>query len=153
MWGGRTKDFKEYGDVAATVNIYQPYTESWDEQRLNGHPLPRVYSGASASTGHHLYAYGGIDGSRYLSSLHQINTKSLVCSEVVVSNAALGPMRKGGSGMVTFDNDHLLCIGGHGIPSSPTQPGSKFIRNTKLIDGSGWTNEHHSFNLKEGEGV
>ena len=150
VWGGRTKDFKS-GDVAATVNIYQPYTESWDEQRLKGRPPPRLYGGACASTGHHLYLYGGHNGSRYQSSLHQINTKSLVCSEVVVSNAALGPMRKVGCGMVTCDDDHLLCIGGYGILSSPTQPGSEFIKDTRFNSGNGWTNEHHSFHLKEGE--
>ena len=153
MWGGRTKDFKN-GDVAATVNIYQPYTESWDEQRLKGRPPPWLYYGSCASTGHHLYLYGGHDGSRYQSSLHQINTKSLVCSEVVISNAALGPMRKVGCGMVTSDDDHLLCIGGDGYPIGPTQPGSEFIKDARCnADGSakGWTNEHHSFHLKEGE--
>ena len=153
VWGGRTKDFKK-DDVAATVNIYQPYTESWDEQRLKGRPPPWLYAGACASTGHHLYLYGGHDGSRYQSSLHQINTKSLVCSEVAISNAALGPMRKTGCGMVTCDDDHLLCIGGDGIPSSPTQPdpGSKFIKDTRYTGDFGWTNEQHSFHLKEGEG-
>ena len=148
VWGGRTKDFEGDGDVAATVNIYQPYTESWDEHKLKGRPLPWLYNGACASTGHHLYLYGGIDGLYLQNSLHQINTKSLVCSKVMISNAALGPMRKEGCGMVTCDDDHLLCIGGYGIPSDHTQPGSKFIKDT---NGSGWTNEHHSFHLKEGE--
>ena len=149
VWGGYTKDFKGKGGVAATVNIYQPYTESWDEQRLKGRPPPWLYGGAYASTGHHLYLYGGYDGSNEQGSLYQINTKSLVYSEVVISNAALGPMRKFGCGMVTCDDDHLLCIGGLGTPSSPTQPGSKFIKDTGDF---GWTNEHHSFHLKEGEG-
>ena len=152
MWGGRTKDFKK-GDVAATVNIYQPYTESWDEQRLKGRPPPWLYNGACASTGHHLYLYGGYDGSYDQGSLYQINTKSFVCSEVVISNAALGPMRKLGCGLVTCDDDHLLCIGGNGYPSGLTQPGSELIMDTIFNDGSRWTNEHHSFHLKEGEGV
>ena len=149
--GGRTEDFKGNGEVAATVNIYQPYTESWDEQRLKGRPLSWLYGGACASTGHHLYLYGGTDGSHKKGSLYQINTKSLVCSEVVISNAALGPMRKWGCGMVTCDDDHLLCIGGCGIPSSPTQPGPEFINDTRFSDGSGRTNEHHSFHLNEGK--
>ena len=151
-WGGCTKDFKK-GDVEPTVNVYQPYTESWDEKRLKGRPPPMLYNGASASTGHHLYLYGGFDGSHLQTSFYQINTKSLVCSEVVVSNAALSPMMKMGCGMVTCDDDHLLCIGGYGIPSSPIQPGSKFVRDTRYIDSGGWTNEHHSFHLKEGKGV
>ena len=148
VWGGSTEDFKGNGDVAATVNIYQPYTESWDEQRLKGRPPPWLYNGVCASTGHHLYLYGGCDGSAYQSSLYQINTKSLVCSEVVISNAALGPTSEWGFGMVTCDDDHLLCVGacGYSIPSSPGYA---------YVNGIGRTNEHHSFhlNLKEGEGV
>ena len=50
--------------------------------------------------------------------------------------------------MVTSDDDHLLCVGacGYSIPSSPGYA---------YVNGTGRTNEHHSFhlNLKEGEGV
>ena len=144
VWGGRTKDFKGNRDVAATVNIYQPYTESWDEQRLKGRPPPWLYAGACAFTDHHLYLYGGHDGSHFQSSLYQINTKSLMCSEVVISNAALGPMKKTGCCKVICDIDHMLCIGGR-YTFSPTQPGSNY--------STGYTNEHHSFHIKEGEGV
>ena len=144
MWGGRTKDFKGNGDV---VNIYQPYTESWDEQRLKGHPPPWLYIGASASASHNLYLYGGHDGSDFCYSLYQINTKSLVCSEVRMSNGKGGPVLKRGCRIVTYGEDQLQCIGGYAFETpSGIQP--------KLEDnsGHGWSSEHHSLHLKEGKG-
>ena len=94
--------------------------------------------------------YGGVDGSRVLNCLHQLDTQSWTWSELTKS----GPMRKGGCGMIAFDRK-LLLFGGDGIPSGPTQSGAKFIKikNSNNTDGSGWTNELHLFDLKEGEGV
>ena len=57
-----------------------------------------------------------------------------------------------GCGMVSHDN-HLLILGGYGYPSGPTQPGAEFIKDSRHTDGVGWTNEVHSYDLKEGEGV
>ena len=54
--------------------------------------------------------------------------------------------------MIAFDKK-LLLFGGYGYPSHSTQPGAKFIMNSKSSGGRGWTNELHLFDLKEGEGV
>ena len=54
--------------------------------------------------------------------------------------------------MIEFDKK-LLLFGGYGYPSGPTQPGAKFIKNSKYSYGRGWNNELHLFDLKEGEGV
>ena len=57
--------------------------------------------------------------------------------------------------MVAFDRK-LLLFGGYGNLSGPIQPGAKFIKNVINSDssgGSGWANELHLFDLKEGEGV
>ena len=61
-----------------------------------------------------------------------------------------GPMKKCGSGMIVYDSK-LVLFGGLGIPSGPTQPGSEFIVKESDTDGLGWTNELHTYNLKEGE--
>ena len=52
--------------------------------------------------------------------------------------------------MVTYD-ETLLCFGGYGYPSGITQPGAEFTKNSKYTDGSGWTNEVHAYDFKEGE--
>ena len=54
--------------------------------------------------------------------------------------------------MIAFDRE-LLLFGGDGISSGPSQPGAKFIKDSNYSYGSGWTNELHLFDLKEGEGV
>ena len=92
--------------------------------------------------------YGGSDRSRYLNSLHQLDTLSWTWSELTKP----GPMRKNGCGMIAFDKK-LLLFGGYGYPSGPAQTDATFIRSSKFTDGRGWTNELHLFDLKEGEGV
>ena len=60
--------------------------------------------------------------------------------------SSAGPMRMGACGMVAHD-------GGYGYPSGPTQSGAEFIKDSRYTGGRGWTNELHTFDLKEGEGV
>ena len=54
--------------------------------------------------------------------------------------------------MVTYGN-MLILFGGYGYPSGPTQPGAEFKKDSKFTGGAGWTNELHTFDLKEGEGM
>jgi hypothetical protein len=61
-------------------------------------------------------------------------------------------MRKRGSRMVICDNK-LVLFGGYGHPTGPTQPGAEFVKDDRYTDDAGWTNELHTFDLKEGEWV
>ena len=144
--GGRTKDSsKEKGELVHTFN---QLSESWSSKQCQGpSPPDRLYAGASAYAGHHLYLYGGSDGSRYQNSLHQLDTRSWTWSHL----SSAGPMRKDGCGMVTYD-ETLLCFGGYGEASDTTQPGAEFIKSSRHTH-RGWTNEFHAYDLKEGEGT
>ena len=95
-----------------------------------------------------MYLYGGRDGSRYESSLHQLDTRSWTWKQL----SSAGPMRKVMCGIVACDSEFVL-FGGYGFPSGPTQPGAEFIKDSRITGGRGWTNEVHTFDLKEGEGV
>ena len=145
--GGRTKGFKK-GRVTSTVHQFNQKSETWTVNSCYGPSPPCSYNGTSASAGHHIYMYGGNDGSRPLNSLHQLDTQSWTWSELTKS----GPMRKTGCGMVAFDRK-LLLFGGFGVSFGFTQPGANFIKYSKYSDGRGWTNELYLFNLKEGEGA
>ena len=123
------------------------YLEQWEEVRAEGPPPPGLYRGACASAGHHLYAYGGTDGNQLKGSLHQLDTRTSTWTQL---DTSAGPMRKSNCGMVSHGED-LILFGGYGVPSAPTQPGAEFIKDGNYA--SGWTNELHRFNLKEGEGV
>ena len=137
LWGG------EKGELAHTFN---QFSESWSSKQCQGpSPPDGLYNGASAYAGHHLYLYGGHDGSRYHNSLHQLDTRSWTWSHL----SSAGPMCKVGCGMVTY-GEKLLCFGGYGIPSDTTQP-ADFVKNSNLEDGTGWTNELYAYDLCKGE--
>ena len=85
-----------------------------------------------------------------LSTKYSLNVKILTWSQLCPAGTAGGPMRKAMCGMVHFHRDKLAVIGGYGIPTGPTQPGSTFIKDTTCTDGRGWTNEIHVFNLDQG---
>ena len=149
MWGGFTRDFlKGKSELASSVHCFHPLLEFWDVNKIGGVPPPGLYLGACASAGHHVYLYGGCDISHYYSSLHQLDTRSWTWKQL----SSAGPMKKESCGVVAHDSK-LVLFGGYGFPSGPTQPGAEFIKSSRFTDGRGWTNEVHTFDLKEGEGV
>ena len=148
VWGGGTKDFpKEKSEWAYSVHSFDPFSKFWDVNKCSGIPPPGLYTGACASAGHHVYLYGGSDGLCYQNSLNQLDTRSWTWKQL----SRTGPMRKVGCGMVACDSK-LVLFGGYGHPSDPTQPGADFMKDSKCTD-VGWTNELHTFDLKEGERV
>ena len=153
VWGGFSIDLEtgkvSLKDHTSTVLTFDSYLETWSHLNAGGTPPSGLYSCACASAGHYLYTFGGGgSNSKYTGSLHQLDTRTSMWTEL----AKDGPMKKANSAMVVYNN-HLILFAGYGIPSGPIQPGSEFILDRKATDGSGWTNEMHSFDLKEGERV
>ena len=145
MWGGEGGLGNSV--VTSIVHHYDPDSETWNTNTCEGSHPPGISNGACASAGHHLYTYGGWDdGGNEQGTLHQLDTRSrrwkLISSEG-------GPMKKRGSRMIVYDSK-IVVFGGFGQPSGPIQPGAKFYNDTSRRR-SGWTNELHTFNLKEGE--
>ena len=91
-----------------------------------------------------MYMYGGLNN-KFEGVLSCLNVKTLTWSQL-----SLAGRRKTGCGIVHFHHDKLAVIGGHGIPTGPTQPGSSFIKDTRFTDGRGSTNEIHVFNISQG---
>ena len=144
MYGGRTKDF--YHQVENTINLFDPYKEKWTTHKTTGTDPIRIYNAASAQLGNNYYLYGGFDGHDYMGCLYQFDSTWTTLKE----NHNNAPMRKSGCRITTY-SENLICTGGYGIPSGLHQLQSQFILDNYYDDGSGWTNELHSFNLKEGE--
>ena len=155
LWGGRVQDFPEGGrrKLASTIEIFDPYLETWDKHPTTGVPPPGLYYGACTSLLDLLYWFGGYDGSSYYNSLHRLDPTTLEWRELQSLNQADGPMRKRGCGMVSFLQDQLAVFGGYGIPTGHTQPGATFTKDTHFTDGSGWSNELHVFDTTEGMSV
>ena len=152
LWGGHVQGItgSKRRELASTIEIFDPYLETWDKRSTTGVPPPGLYSGACTSLLDSLYWFGGHDGSCYYNSLHRLDTTTLEWRELQPLDQADWPMRKFGCGMVSFLQDQLAVFGGHGIPTGPTQPGAMFTDNADFTDGRGWSNELHVFSITEG---
>ena len=152
LWGGYVPDFSASGrrKLVSTIEIFDPYLETWEECHTTGVPPPGLYGGACTSLLDSLYWFGGHDASSRYNSLHGLDPTTLEWREIQPLNQADGPMRKAWCGMVSFLQDKLAVFGGYGIPTGPTQPGAMFTKNTDFTDGSGWSNKLHVFNITEG---
>ena len=151
--GGRTKDFSEKRVqhlASAVVEIFDPYSELWEQRQVTGDvPLPGVYDTASASLNDILFSFGGTDGlGNFFNTLRRLDTKTWRWCQLSPQNAEGAPMPKVACGMISF-RDSLGVFGGYGIPRGPTEPQS-FIKNTRYIDGRGWTNMFHIYQLNDG---
>ena len=155
LWGGLTQDFHHGGQdkLKSTVNVFDPYLETWQEQCTTGVPSHGLASGAAVAHSTSLYSFAGHEGKCYQSSLHVLDTDTLMWTDVHVSNTAHSPMPKQGCGMVFFGTHHLATIGGYGVPTQPIQTGSSFHKDTRYTDGRGWTDEFHVFDVTEGKQI
>ena len=146
LWGGRVQDLFTSGrrKPSSTIEIFDPYLETWEEHHTTGVSPPGLYGGACTSLLDSLYWFGGHDGSSYYNSLHRLDTTTLEWKEIQPLNQADGPMRNIGCRMVSF-RDKLAVFGGYGIPTGPTQPGAMFTKDTRFTDGRGLSSELHVF--------
>ena len=149
--GGETKDLAEESKqhLSSVVEIFDPYSEWWEQRQVKGNaPSPGTYGAASASLHDDLFSFGGEDGRDLFNTVHRLDTKTWCWSQVSPQNADGAPMPKYGCRMIAYRNS-LVVFGGYGRPQGPTEP-QLFIKNTFTIDGRGWANEFHIYNLSEG---
>ena len=145
LWGGLTQD----SNRSEVINIFDSYVEMWKEQSTTGVPPPGQCAGSFSVVGSNLYYFGGYDGRKYFSSVHELQLSNLEWNEIVQSNTAEGPLPKWGGGMVAYQQQ-LAVIGGYGsAPTGPLQAGPEFIKNTEHPE-CGWNNEFHLFSIREG---
>jgi len=107
IWGGITKDFFQGGKymLESTVNVFDPYLETREEQHTIGVPPHGLYGAACTVNLHLLYSFAGFDGISRHNSLHVLDTNMLVWKDM--SNPTNCPMPKSGCGMVFFGKHHL----------------------------------------------
>ena len=154
--GGRTRDFSERNRkrLTSVVEIFNPYFEEWEQKQVRGDaPTPGTYAAASASLHHDLYTFGGLcttTKQKESNRLHRLDTKTWRWYELSPKNAEGAPMPKFGCGMVAFSTDGLGIFSGHALPRTTQPPAETFMKNVDHADGSGWTNEFHTYNVKKG---
>ena len=135
-------------ELSRQLEVYDCYSKTWIQRKTTGTPLRGLIHGACTSINNKIYSYGGHGGgdSPFTGTLSQLDTSTM---EWKLLTSDIGPMKKRGAGMIGLNDEQLAVLGGIGIPTSPTQPGSSFDRDGSS-DGSGWTNEFHIFNISNG---
>lgn len=148
LWGGRTENYRrDRNTLTSTVHVFDIFTESWETKHTSGSPPPGVYGGASASTGHCLYQYGGFDGSSSCDSFSSLDVTTFQWTELPRGDA----MKKSRCTILPWQaRGCLVVFGGVGVRIGPIQEGADFKRLSTSKSGHGFTNEMHVFNLKEG---
>ena len=148
--------FGDTGDSSTTaksglsrqVEVYDCYSKTWVQRKTTGTPPPGLAFGACTSINNKLCTYSGYGGdSPFTGTLSQLDTSTM---EWKCLTSDIGPMKKRGAGMIALNDEQLAILSGYGTPTSPTQPGSSFVRSSSSSDGRGWTNEFHIFNISNG---
>lgn len=155
--GGMTQDFSTETQrrLSSVVYIFDPYTEKWQEKKVNGEALVHgLYAAASASVNDEHFTFGGRGDQKIYNSLHRLKDVSQWTELCPKEKSQTLPMEKQGAGMVAF-GDRLAVFGGYGVPHGHNQRGSSFIMkdttNAKRYrDVTGWTNEFHIYRLDDG---
>ena len=145
--GGLTRHFSEKTKrrLARVIEIFDSYTEEWQQTEVTGEaPPPGVYLAASASVDGDLFSFGGYDGSIFYNTLYRLKQATRWIELCPQNDRVESPMAKSGAGMVAFGNN-LAVFGGYGIPHGPIQPGSSYAGSDR-----GWTNEFHIYKLEDG---
>ena len=146
------------GDPKAALQVYEPFLEWWKPEIYPKGLLPSMlYWGASACSEYSIYVYTGMNKEALESTsgcLLRLDTK-LQSWSLVAPHSSDSPMKKNGSGMVTY-KDFLIVFGGYGIQNGPIQPGSEWVKCNQTEKDEdpkieGVTNEIHKYDLKEGE--
>jgi len=143
LWGGFTQDSSRN-----EVNIFDCHSESWKERSTAGVPPPGQYYGSFTVVGSNLYYFGGHDGRKCFSSVHELQLSNLEWNEIMQSNTADGPSPKCGCGVVAYQQQLALIGGYSSAPTGPLQSGAEFIESN--YPGKGWNNQFHLFSIKEG---
>ena len=145
LWGGLTKDSSR----SEVINSFDSYTEMWKERSTTGVPPLGQYGGSFTVVGSNLYYFGGLNGRKFFSSVHELQLSNLEWNKIMQFNTADGPLPKVGCGMVAYQQQ-LAVIGGYGsAPIGSLQSGAEFIKDIDY-PGKGWNNEFHLFSIREG---
>ena len=148
VWGGKF-------EATTSVQVYESYLEVWKQVHTQGSSPPGCCLGASASSEHFLYVYGGEkDYQSYSGCLHRLDIETS-CWTQLASHSVDSPMKKIGCRMIAYKNS-LILIGGLGIRNVPIQSGSEWIKTNEQDDNEDpntevLTNEIHQYDVKVGK--
>ena len=162
-WGGHQEDLPMVHDnddkrkFTSSVDIFNLPTLTWERRSTTATPPTGVMSYACTNIGDSILYFGGsckLDDC-FHNDLFELDTLTNEWREIINSSPDNGPMRKSGSGMISFNmngEDNLLVIGGLGPKPITTHTGFKYIRHPN-IPNLCYTNEIHSMCVNSSPGI
>ena len=150
MWGGHCGAAGTPDNHRNVVGIYDPASQRWSQQKTSGPSPPGLFSAACVGISPHMYIFAGFDPDthKYCNSIHQLDTRTLIWTELKALNPLQAPVRKSGACMVSYSDSLLVTIGGYGVLPENPQPHSDYVADTdEGYERLGWTNELGVFNL------
>ena len=121
----------------------------WEKHHTTGNPPLGVWGYAACQSRKDIFYFGGDCGHSncWHNSLFRLTTQTLEWNELLATNEATGPMKKGYCTLLAFDG-HILTFGGFG-PEAPINPSksAKYESHGRFID----TNEHYCYDWESGE--
>ena len=90
LWGGETQDGSEDDGIklANCIEQFDPYLEVWSQVNTAGTPHHGLVGASCASSGEHVYMYGGLKG--YKGVLSCLDVKSLTWSQLSPEGGTAG---------------------------------------------------------------
>ena len=155
VWAGgqdglpRVHDSEEKRKFASNIQHFTLSTGQWVSRATTGTPPLGVIGYSCTAIDNQLYYFGGWCGHDDClhNSITQLDTVSLQWRELEPTDATRPIMRRGWSGMISFEHDgvhHLLIIGGVGSEPAAQLPHYHYKR---LPNGNWRTSEHSMYNL------
>ena len=149
MWGGICGAAGTPDDHSSFVDIYDPASQRWTQQKTSGDPPLGVIGAACVGVSPYMYIFAGLNlaGECY-NSIHCLDTRNLVWTEISAVNSQEAPMKKRFACMVSYSDSQLVTIGGYGVLPENSRPNAEYVANTEEgCEGRGWTNEMGVFHL------
>ena len=150
MWGGHCGAAGIPDDHRNVIDIYDPASQRWSQQKTSGPSPPGLVGAACVGISPYMYIFAGLDtdADEHFNTIHQLDTRSLVWKEVKAVNPLEAPMKQAGARMVSYSTSLLVTIGGYGrLPDTPQSRADYVADTDEGYKGRGWTNELGVFNL------
>lgn len=154
---GKFEDEEARRVLINTIETFDANDRKWRKVDTKGDPHPGLTAVACASSGKHMYTFGGNDLKCLNAILSKLDLETHTWSQLSPETDE-GPMRKDASGMVCIGEGEIAVVCGYVEPRDATKKNggssdiySTFLKRKEVIesanDEGGWTNEIHIFDI------
>ena len=150
-------DSDEKRNIISFVEVLDIPSLSWSRVPTVSIPPVAVMDYACANISDTAYYFGGRCKTNdcYHNDVFAFSTNGNKWNEILYTNTKRIPMKKAGSGMITFssDEDYLLTIGGFGLTPATGIPSHSVYTPHPTLPNIMYTNEAHVLCISSSPGI